>query len=556
MSSNEEHSENVRQPVDLPEVTFAESQNPFTDETSPEHTTDTPEVGTVPPPSTVPPGGHWLHPSSVVFDAISNGRQNLVPAIIALYSAASWGKFGIGLALFIFGGTLLVSILRYVTLRYKIENGELTVREGLIFKRVRTVPLKRIQNVDSTQNILHRLFRVAEVRVETAAGTEPEAKLRVLSLDKIAQLRNTVFGERTLVSAEGQSETSGLSHTDAVSSFPVAEPEVLHEITFKQLVRAGVASNRGVLVFGILIGAIFQFDLEGYFRENLETLSNFVPEGILSTVMTIVAALLLIFIATRLYGAIWYLQRFSGYRLSLVNDDFRISAGLFTKVSATVPQKRIQFISVHQSMFMRLFGLASIRIETAGGSGQESEDAASSMGRRWFIPVIEASKVDSMLGLLRPGLKWNPEQAEWIGVSGSTAKRLCRLAVIQSVLIAALGVAATRPWGWIAGLVVLPIFVYWALRKSKAMRYTETDFGVVYRSGVFTKKLSMTFFDRIQTLRFDQSPFDRRWKMATLSVDTAAAGPADHRVHVKYLDEAVARSRYDELTKRLAMQNW
>ncbi len=513
---------------------------------------------TVNPPAPSTPhaatSGHWLHPSSVLFDAISNGRQNLVPAVIALLTAAGGSMFWMYLAIAIFGASLLRSVLRYVTLRYRIENGELTVREGLIFKRVRTVPLERIQNIDLTQNVLHRMLGVAEVRVETAGGKEPEATLRVLSLDKVTRLREAVFSQRPAKSIATESADAEKLVLEEV--LPDVETITLHEIPFKQIIQAGIASNRGIVVFGVLIGIFFQFDLEKRFKEYLDFLFELVPKdlGVLNTVISVLAGLLLIFVVTRVYGAIWYLLRFYGYRLTLHNNDFRISCGLFTKVSATVPRKRIQFISVHQSLFMRWFGLSSIRIETAGGAGQDNEDAASSVGRRWFIPIISQSKVESLLPQLRPGLNWEPEQADWIGVSSKTARRLCRLAVIQSLGLAIVGFAIARPWGWIAGVVALPIFVYWAIRKSRAMRYTETDFGVVYRSGVFTKKLSLTFFDRIQTLRFDQSPFDRRWKMATLSVDTAAAGPADHRVHVKYLDETIAKSRYEALSKRLEIQ--
>ena len=256
-------------------------------------------------------------------------------------------------------------------------------------------------------------------------------------------------------------------------------------------------------------------------------------------------------VLTRIYGAVWYLLRFYGYRLTQCKDDFRVSCGLLTRVTATVPRQRIQFISIHQPLFMRLFGLSSIRIETAGGAATEREDAMSSMGRRWFIPVIETSKVNDMIGKLRPDLQWNPDEVSWMGVSEKTGRRLCRLAVIQSLFVAVLGLLVTRPWGWIAGVVILPVFLYWAIRKSRAMRYAESDVGVAYRSGVLTKKLSLTFFNRIQTIRLDQSPFDRRWNMATLSVDTAAAGPADHRVHVKYLDAGFAQARYQELSRKL-----
>ena len=46
----------------------------------------------------------------------------------------------------------------------------------------------------------------------------------------------------------------------------------------------------------------------------------------------------------------------------------------------------------------------------------------------------------------------------------------------------------------------------------------------------------MTFFDKIQSLRIDQSPFDRRWKMAKLVIDTAGAGPAEHPFLIPFLD--------------------
>ena len=79
------------------------------------------------------------------------------------------------------------------------------------------------------------------------------------------------------------------------------------------------------------------------------------------------------------------------------------------------------------------------------------------------------------------------------------------------------------------------------------MRYARTENGVAYRSGIFNRKTSMTFFEKIQTLRIDQSPFDRRWNMASLSVDTAAAGPANHRIEVPYLEESFAQTEFQYL---------
>jgi putative membrane protein len=101
-----------------------------------------------------------------------------------------------------------------------------------------------------------------------------------------------------------------------------------------------------------------------------------------------------------------------------------------------------------------------------------------------------------------------------------------------------------RPFGLLAGPLLLPLLIWHARRYASSLRYARFGPFVVYRSGVLTKKTSVTFIDKVQVIDVLQTPFDRRWRMARLRVDTAAAGPAAHRVRVAFLDERFAR---DEL---------
>ena len=66
---------------------------------------------------------------------------------------------------------------------------------------------------------------------------------------------------------------------------------------------------------------------------------------------------------------------------------------------------------------------------------------------------------------------------------------------------------------------------------------------------MFTRKTSAARIDKIQAVRLAESPFDRRYRMATLAVDTAGAGPADHRIRVPYLDRQVAAQLAVDLTR-------
>ena len=108
------------------------------------------------------------------------------------------------------------------------------------------------------------------------------------------------------------------------------------------------------------------------------------------------------------------------------------------------------------------------------------------------------------------------------------------------------------PWGWLAGPVAFPLLWLLIKKKSRSRKYARTDWGIAYQSGWLTRKLSFAFYDRIQALQVSQSPFDRRWKMASLSIDTAAAGPADHTIDIEYLDEEFAFSQFSELQQHAA----
>ena len=488
-----------------------------------------------------------LHRLSLFFDITSHIRTFVIPAVIALLSAASGSVQGLFVAGFLFFPTLIASVIRYFSLRYRIAKEELVVTEGIFFRRNRTVPIKRIQNIDLMQNVMHRLFNVAEVRIETASGTEPEATLRVLSMDQVEELRSAIFSSR-----RNEVVSDLTNDEDSALATPIVQTQTLLTIPTNLLVRAGLASNRGTLLLGVLVGIYFQFDnqIEDYFDLN-SVISWFKTQYDSATIvfLAVVAFVFLMFFF-RLLGIAWYVLRFSGYRLTRTEEDLRIQCGLFTKISATVPRKRIQFISIHRNWLMRLMKLAAIRIETAGAAGAGKEDAAKSVSSRWFIPVLPEAQVKTLIEQLRPDLTWDEEKYDWKPVSPLAPKRMMRLAVVASVVVGIIGFAFTRPWGWLFGVAALPILVPLAIKKAHSRRYARTDQVILYRSGIFTKKTSLTFFEKIQTVLVSETPFDRRWNMATLCIDTAAAGPAEHLIHIGYLENEFARQEFDEIVKQ------
>lgn len=542
----------------------------------------------------VPTRPRRLHPLSLVFEFMSLARRNLLPVLFAGFSAASGGLIGFWIGLSVFGIAILVSVFKYMTFRYSIVDDDLVLQHGLIFRQHRTIPIARIQNIDLVQNPLHRLSGVAEVRVETASGKEPEATMRVLAVDEIQRLRTSILGDTNSSANEPESANAFATKSDPAESIDAStveaptvslpqptraarDPVLVYQIPTSQLLLAGLCSNRGAVFVGLLLSFLWQervakmFGIGPDFWRNRASVSNreardelrqevvrggdairflfhdlFSGHAILMPLVYLFVFVAVAALVVKILSAVWYVLRFHGYRLEWDGEDFRVRCGLFTKVSATVPRHRIQVISIHRPWLERWVGLAHIRIETAGG-GKEDEDAASTIGRRWFLPVVREGDVKRLLQQLNPVIEATEESYKWQALSRSAGRRVMRRGLLVALLIAISGAVMRPAWGWIGGGIALAGFWWLSKKKLKSRGFARTSWGVAVKSGILYRKMTMTFSDKIQSITVQQSPFDRRWKMASLSIDTLGAGPADHKIEIDMLDEKDAEAQYGQL---------
>ena len=533
----------------------------------------------------------FLHPLSLVFEVSRMVRGNILPTAAAVFSARSgnWIGFLIGMGIFCIG--ILIAIIRYATFRYRVCDGELIVDQGVFGRLHRTIPLQRIQNIDLSQNLFHRLFKVGEVRVETGSGKEPEAVMRVLAIAEYARLKSELTSQRKSDSRASEHQLANTPIDESASSIshpqaPQCEGNTLAELSPdsadhplvlalspRLVALAGLLSNRGEVIAGLAIGFLWQMRFgenwvpgmrfgrserdsvretarameidSSFFRGMIGSVrDNFGSLGLFG--MVAVGALLL-FGILRVFSAVWYVLKFYGYRLEAVDRTLHLRCGLFTKISATIPLGRVQFISVHRNWLARRFGLASIRIETAGGGGKKSEDAASSIGRKWFVPVLRYEDVPRVLAAIDPRIEFNDSSVAWQPISKDASKRMMRGWLLAALAVLCVGLFVRPLWGWIPGVLVGRFGAFYVNKKKKSRRYARTDWGIVYCSGTLVQKCSMTFFEKIQSAKMNQSPFDRRWKMGSLVVDTASAGPADHIIKIELLDADFAVHEFSQL---------
>ena len=486
-----------------------------------------------------------LSPVSMLFRLIPILKGLAFPAIAIFVAGGGDFSFGIwsGSAVLImglaFGVALVVETVRYLTVRYTFGEAELVVRQGIFSKNERHIPLARVQNVDQLQNPLHRMLKVAEVRLQTASGAEPEAVFRVLSLESLDRLREGIN--------RGKPAGEAAADTDAAGR-QANEREIL-ALGPLEFIRLGIISNRGVLVVAATLGFFWQFvfDEEAFFGRVRAQVESLPIPALGPELMGVIvfASILLAGLSLVALSVLWTTSRFYGFRLTRIGDGFRIQCGLLTKRTANVPAGRIQFVSIHQSPLARNMGRATIRVETAGGVGEQDE---MNFGRKWFVPIIDVARLREVVQEIQSGL--DLVRIDWSPLPKRARRRMMVKASIVWIAIGGALAALIWPWGLFA-LVLLPAFAaFIAAQAYRFMAVAQTPTHLLFRSGLLTRRTSAVQIDKIQSVDLNESPFDRRHGHRSLSIDTAGAGPAGHKISIPYLDRDRAVDLAEELTRR------
>ena len=476
-------------------------------------------------PSDGPARERRLHPWSWLFVLVQQLKQFALPLLVLLFTGRGdrnelWPLLGVGML-------ALYSVAQYFTYRYKVGAEGLAIRSGVFQRTLRHIPFDRVHNVALQQSLLHRMFGVAEVRLESAGGMRPEAQMRVLALAD-AQALEQVVRRRAQAADPG-----------AAAATDDAPP--LLALDARELVRLGLVSNRGMLVVAAFTGLVAQTDskLFGEFARAVgDTLLGWVRASHLETMGLVFAAMLALMVAVgvlRMFSiAIAFLQ-FHAFELRAHGERLHVQRGLLTRLRGSLPRDRIQALVLHEGLLHRWFGRRSLRVDTMAAQG-EAEGRAS---LRDLAPLATPAHMDAIVAHLLPRASWPP--TDW--------RPLHPRAWLRRWIPGALfwiAAAAGLAWrfGPVGALALLGVpWAAWSARRWAASAGYAVGGGLVaVREGWLDRTWRFAEPGKVQGLRLARGPLDRRFGMASLLLDTAGASPGAAPLCVRYLPEDEARA--------------
>ena len=466
----------------------------------------------------------------------------------------------------------VIAIVRYLRFSYRYDERDLVIRSGVLVRNERSIPYVRIQNLDASQNVVQRMLGVTEVFVQTGGGVEPEATLRVLPLAALDEMRTRVLeaggaraavpdAERTtpIVASDADQPARGADSEAQPPGPGAAGPrdanarQILLALTPRDLILAGFIENRGMV---LILGALALLEQAGATERVVERLidtedaamrtvaERWLGDGgvpMMQGVLYVAAALLVALLFIRLLSTVWALVRLHGFRLERMGDDLNTAYGLLTRVTATIPLRRVQTIIVRDRMLHRLLRRRQVTVETAGGvAGMNGAPQ-----REPIAPILPDDQVPSLLRVLQPGL--DLDAIEWQRVHPRAFGRMVRGSLFWPVALSVIAFLIVQEWAVAVFLMLLVNALVRARLRVRNLAWSLTRDSVIVRDGSFTRTIRIARYDRVQVAALRRSPLDMRVGMAHVRADTAGANAG---VVIPFLQEDRAAAVQEELVVR------
>ena len=458
-----------------------------------------------------------LHVAAVLAGALNQLRGLIVPIVIAALIGGRGGGESLtrGLLYTAIGALATTGIagLRWWTTRWWIDDS-LHLRAGVLSETITSVPLERVQAVDSVYGPIQRLFGVVELHIQSAGGgRKAEIVLSAVTAAEADEVREAV----RQAGGEGRDEEPAVAE---------ARPE--WRLERRSLLAAAATSGS----LGVLVPVVAAASQMGQNLFGAQAAEKLVPSGagqvIRDLLLVIAAAWLLSFAGT--------LAAFAGFRLERDGERLRIRRGILERRDASVPVARVQALRVVEGPLREPFGLAQVRIDTAGYANEPAT-------AQTLIPLARRSELPALVASFLPEFTAEIDALERLP---RRAARRYALPLALPGLVAALATAIVLGPAWLLLLVVAAAGAGLGLARHRAAGWRLDGAHIVVRNRRLARTTAIADASRLQHVDVAVNPLQRRARLATLGLAIGSG----RRFQLRHLGDTTAADLFGVLGRR------
>ncbi len=430
-----------------------------------------------------------LHPLAILVYGWRGVRVVGLVGLVGLATSRSPFILAVAAAVALFVVTPL-AVLAWIRFTYRVTDGALEVRSGVLTRATRTIPLDRIRGVDVTVPPLHRVAGLVQARVEDAAGGRGDSGLTLAAVRRgdADALRDAVLRVRPSTGAAA----------------PARPP--LARVRAATLALAGATSGRRLLVPVAAAGGLLNLagdDRLPWVRDGIDRALAAAPTDGLGIALVVVVAL----VASALLAATGSLLMDGGFTLRDEEGRLIAQRGLLARRSVSIVRPRV--LEVRDAPPWRALRLAELRAVVGGvAAGERSGE-----GRTTLLPAGRTEDVWALARRLDPrvdeGLDPHPARGR-----RRRLLRACGPFAAGAVVAAALGATTAALLVAAAGAAMAPV----ALDRHRSLGNRLRGGRLGLREGSLSRRHTLVDPDEIVAYGIRRGPGQRRAGLSTLSV--------------------------------------
>ncbi|MDH3648760.1 MAG: PH domain-containing protein [Saprospiraceae bacterium] len=455
----------------------------------------------------------------IIFNVIKSLIRNWWPILIVVVFRSDILTPGQGRSILIVVGLAIIvfSIISYYRFYFFLKQDKLHVQRGVFTRSNMDIPFDRIQTISFEQGIVHQLFDVVKVKIDTAGSSKDEFEFAALPKSKANELRSFILSRKTMQTGESDGKT------------PSPDKNLIMALRPMDLLKVGVSQNHlrtAGIILAFFLGLRDRID-EALGQQYVDRFDRFAADlfdNAFTVLILMVIALLVIAFASTL---VLTFLRFYNLKVWTSKDGYYVQGGLFNRREQAALNHKIQIIRSMSNPIRKLFNIVYFRFHQASSRGITRSSTIS----------IPGCTIESLAHIRRSyfGSAIEKHFSHWGVAKQLFYRRWLIIGWIPFLILLVAHWTLSLPSILVISIVwlILSAFFQWVYQRDWRLSVNEELLQT--HSGVLEKVTKIMHLYKIQSVEIRQTPYQRRHDLVSLVFYTASGA-----VRVPFITEAIA----------------
>lgn len=286
--------------------------------------------------------------------------------VFAMNMDKFFGKL-IWLGISIFVVSVFVTFIRYYYFTFQIDykSKELIIQKGFLKKSRISIQLHKIQQINLNQNLLHKVFQLYEINVDTAGSGKKEVEIKAVSSYIANQLKETIERLNETETVDVVSNEESIQSTDSKTI----------KIGFFTLIKTGITS-RYVETFGwlfLVLNTLWENGKQIQIEDKIDTDSIESYFDFNSVLLSVIIGFVFIFILIIAINLVRTIVRYFDFSITRTKHSLLLTYGLITTRNTIINPIKVQLIKISQNYFQEKLDIRNLRVEQASSEANSKE---------------------------------------------------------------------------------------------------------------------------------------------------------------------------------------